>query len=365
MAEGMSGGLSYGAGLGAPTGGMDGGPQFNAKWVKGRSNYYDGNTGHTNDRSVRHYSQNISGWVEGDTAPDQLTWGLRPEQRVTTMTTPYSFQMFSWSTMNYRLKHDPEWRNFYGQFLSAAPLKRDFAFFGVQQSKQTLLNEKSSYNDENNFIIIGRARMPNMWLAATGDTCIGEGASLYVLWRRHEYTGNAATTDAVWDDPDANTPRTRAEILSEAKEAIQSRKRNLAARDDGDMLNVGILKPLEMAVPTKDPLDIDDTVNQPLKPAEGRKKEYYWSIDPFVTYDKQAPSPTLYMGDPLGDPYNHFVGDFDHIGMVTHVLRGDNARTPTNVSRARAALYPATRSKAHLVPYFKLDCVEVMVKMGK
>jgi hypothetical protein len=356
LPEGMTG-LQHGpAGIDPPVAGPDGGFSFNGHWVTpGKADYYDGNVQHTNDRAVRHYSQNVSEWQDGDTVPDQLTWFVRPPHNPLVPGTKVSYKMHCWSDMNRKLKNDPMWRAEFGTCKTAEHFRRTFALMGVQQSKQTILREKNSWNEENNFIILGRARMPNLWLAQSEGYCVGEGASLYVLYRRHRYDGNDAA------DPNGDV-WTGGTVGSKRKE--YEGRPTVGAYAKSNL--VSALPDLELDAPLPTPLkEWEPTAAAKTPAAVAAADEYYWSIDPYVTYTRQPPHPMMYTGDPLGDPDNQFVGDWDHIGTVAHVLRGNNERSARNVTRARNALYPDEPGKDHLVDYFKLDCIEVMVRMGK
>lgn len=387
-------GLTHGASLNPPAGSVagDNGPEWNGSYVRGRSNYYDQGVQFTNGRGVYHRSQDISQWEPADTHQDLPTFAVHPPYVVGVRYR--SLPMYSWPALNYHLKHKREWRQRFGALLDAAALVKTIKYLGVQLQKQGALKSGNALNHENNFCIGGRCRVPNLWLAQQFPRYIGEGCLCYGIWRRYRYHGEEAASPQAWNagalvdtsapffdydamaavDVDGDTemsafglasnesdfqvscePRVRLAShlgadreLTEEEAAYGAEVRNLDLLEDWGSWRKGEtgVRPVVRAPPLAE------------RPASDA---YYWQLDPWVSNDHNEPCTALYRGDPRGDPHNQFRGLPMCFGLVSHVMRGQNERTPQQVGYAREALYPVQRTEDYTRSLAKLDVLELML----
>lgn len=319
----------------------------------------------TNSRGTYHLSQNVADWQPGDTGPDQITFleRLPPFQmNESSNMRDRSYRMYGVSIFNQKMKHDPAWRHKYGSCLHASEILRDFAYIGVQQSRQTLLNHHNTWNEENNFVIDGRCRMPNIWLAqAMGPStrgCVSELNTMYMCLRRHKYEGDEAAQAGAWDSKLSNEHRLLAPIPRAVSNRAPPPPVHSAMTDIADLNSMmDTLVDADMTpLPCKMPLALEQNV------AKSGTGEYYWSWDPWTSHLRENPPVCYYTGCEEG---NLFVGDFIQIGQVTHVSKGMNNRTNSQVTLARKALYPQVRSDAYLKPLHILDEIELSIGTGR
>lgn len=318
----------------------------------------------TNSRASYHLSQNVADWQAGDTGPDQITFleRLLPFQ----MNESYnmrdrSYRMYGLSIFNQRMKHDPTWRHKYGPCLHASEILKDFAYIGVQQSKQTLLNHHNTWNEENNFIIDGRCRMPNIWLAqAMGPAtrgCVSELNTMYICLRRHKYEGDEAAQAGAWDSRISNEHR----LLAPIPRAVSNRAppppshASLTGVSDIEAMLNGIDDVDMTPAPSKEPLSLENTVAK-------STGEYFWQWDVWTSHLRENPPVCYYTGC---EEDNRYVGNYLQVGQIIHVSKGMNNRTNSQVLMARQALYPQVRSEAYLKSLRLLDEIELSVGTGR
>ncbi|MDO9175007.1 MAG: hypothetical protein Q7V62_09390, partial [Actinomycetota bacterium] len=362
---------------------------FNASWARGLthgSHTGDGIVQQTNDRGVYHLAQKTGFWQDGDTCADTITFVQRlPSGATRDNTRLCSRHMFGITEWNRRMKHDARWRAQFGAREDAAAIKTEFGYIGVQQTRQDQLKATGTPLSEVNFIVSGRARVPNIWLAcqsgAGNRKSVSELCVCYIVLTRHAYTSEAAATDA-WTDTSSSrnaadwsvnvsSPFGRMAIDTEAPlraAADKSAQEHAAALLPRALLR-NALERMVLGLPAQTPklvgreaLRVDKV---PVVGAPTKKKEYYWRADPWVSYDRSPPTPAIYCGNPHGDPNNQFVGDYWHIGQVIHLSKGPSNRTPQQLAWARAALYTDVRSAAYELPLRQLDEIELFLGCGK
>lgn len=333
-----------------------------------RNDYYDAGVQNTNGFDTRHVAQNVSQWQEGDTAAGLPTFCERPQpgtqvfnQRV------MAYHMWGVSQFNYMMQHDPAWRRKYGSMLTGAQVMEHFAYQGVQQSQQTLL--QSTWSEENNFYVGGRCRMPNLWLAQKNGPIRGrkpghvnELSHQYLILRRHRYTGALVADPSSW-----NVPAKKRKHVANEEEPQRRAKRATLAEIDEEPVDP-LLEELKKLPPddptlnaskgvqfTADALEFQD-VN------DDKDKQYYWSWDPYVNHVGGPPPPEFYTGDAKGDPHNQYVGAPLHIGCMLHAMKGPQDYTAEQTGLALRALYPKVRNADYLRPLRQLDEMEMMLR---
>ena len=354
-----------------PTGTItgDGGPSFESSYVMGpqHSAYNDQHT--TNGRVTWHMPQKLTDYVPGDTCADALTFALiqgcdDTSQPITAR--QRSHAMFSITTLNRMLKHDPAYRRMYGAHTDAKKVSHAFQFVGVTIT-HTATTESTV---QRTLVPFGRARMPNIWLAqAPGEgvePTVQEGHSLYLLWRRHLYEGNVATTPGLWSQTEASATAS-AHAYQPATRPLQLQPQvphiKPIGKWDNALMTVGAPamtakgESFDGMTASQSAIDGPDTAMPP-----GR--EYYWALEPWTSTMRCPPNPAAYTGDPLGDPFNAFMGGFIQIGQVVHLARGPNNRTPDQVRWAREALFTDVRNDAWFTPFRRLDELEVFIGIG-
>lgn len=392
LAPGMSG-LGSGAGISESMADILpelGGPSARAKYVIGGTDFYDGNVQFTNGFSTHHLSQDVSEWVDGDTGPGQVTFALRPTPSKLANCPPglggmrpndISYKMFGLSMLNFMLK--TEWINQFTDELSGAVVNSHFSYLGVQQSKQTLLKSFSTWNEENNFIILGRATIPDIWLAQRSGRPVGETDYLWLVWRRHVVDPSDPASEQVWKPA---APASKKRALSTGGSGYLAQSKRFRGADDEDALesfmdDEDALKeetdidlphlddeeavPCAEAVPPR-AISVDDdertgTLFDPKElvytPAEKRK--FYWSLDPYVAHGQEGVPMHVLCGT---EPDNRFVGHAISVGTITHVRRGANEPNGSQSAKAVRALYPTSRGKAYHADLFTLDEITVMLR---
>jgi hypothetical protein len=318
----------------------------------------------TNGRATFHLSQNVADWQPGDTGPDQITFLERLPPYLMNESSNMrdrSYRMYGVSIFNQKMKHDPAWRHKYGPCLHASEILKDFAYIGVQQSRQTLLNHHNTWNEENNFVIDGRCRMPNIWLAqAMGPVtkgCVSELNTVYICLRRHKYEGDEAAQAGAWDSRLSNEHR----LLAPVPRAVSNRAppppthQSMTEIGDINTMITGLDDADMTPVPSKEPLALDNVTSKSVG-------EYYWSWDVWTSHLRENPPVCFYTGC---DDDNRYTGDYLQIGIVTHVSKGQNNRSTAQVTLARKALYPQVRSEAYLKQLHLLDELELSVGTGR
>lgn len=390
------------------------GTSVQPQWARGGANAgssnFDQGVQQTNTSTNYHSAQNVLHWRKGDTAAGLPTFQCDPgNTAVRTDLRKMSYVMFGVTALNQMLHYDPEMRRTYGASLHSTELRRAFRYIGMQQHRQTQLDSGVVFNQETNMYIRGRARVPNLWLAASTKMAIAELDVLYLVLRRKRFHAADALRADTWNStaPAAASQRTRKRFGSArpdgpcedetAKRSAYTREevRDARSRQKSDAANIrsNTLFTRETSAPASvranatadvagyayvfsDALagnpapcvvratDALTVASQPDQSAGG-DAEYYWSWDPYVSHDRSPPPVSVYCGDRQGDPNNQFVGDYLHIGQVLHVSKGMNNPTRAQVTLARDALYTKIRSDDYLEPLRLLDEVEIMVRMGR
>lgn len=375
---GLVSGLTYGTGVSAPTGPVaPGGPSMDETPMPGsRADYYDPNVQFTNAWSTRHYAQKTIDWTQGDTFAGLPTFFQRPKDAVN-IPMNVSYRMFGVSQWNQEMANNPHWRKEWGNAPKWKVL-RDWAYVGVQQSKQTLLRDGVQFNEENNFFVHGRVTMPNLALAIAQNACVSEGDRIYMVLRRHEYLGAAAADPATWAMPPrsdplsmvdgaslvADTPVAKAVEAHSRKRAFQAA---MATDLDGSVsLDQCVLAPAgnkQTVDLTSAGVSFEHLSNDPLsaKRAPPAGKEYFWQWHFYTSSNRSPPRVALYCDD--SDPDNTYAGDFIPLGIVTHVI-GPNTRSTSQVNHARKALYPDERGPAYLESLCRLNRITVQLGCG-
>lgn len=371
FAPGIHGGTN-GTTLPLPTEITPGGPSFNARYVSGNTHADvtgDGIVQTTNGRDVYHRSQQTIGYEKGDTCADVVTFAevLHENRRRDNMRTT-SYRMLSWPILNQQLRDNPRLRKELGSILNVNDgVRKKWRYVGVTQTKPDAIGEAGNWTHEVNFIVHGRARIPNLWLAGArsnrlSHASIGELNTLYIVWTRHPYVGEVATEAEFW-----NPTKKRKEIEETDEERLAKKTKLLGELKWDPQTQMKQLGDLEM----QDSQSLADvklhvTATKPLS-AEVAKlpaREFYWRADPYVSYDGSPPPVSVYTGDPLGDRDNQFVGDVEKIGRIIHISKGPNNRTPDQVRLARQALYPDERGTGYFKPLRQLDEIEVFIGFG-
>jgi hypothetical protein len=384
----MSSDRHYGSTVGLPNAGllMPPGSSLNAHWVHGKthSDFFDQGAQFANGTATYHLAQNMSNFSPGDTCKGLPTFVERfPLAEAHDMHRKRSYNMWGLSQLNRRLKYNKSDRLKYGSHprLGIPLFMRDFGYVGVQHLQETDLNR---VNQENNFVVDGRARIPNIWLAQSwGQGVSGAVRETNILWllvRRHRFTDDDVTQPETWNAvvdpyPILSNGVTRASVDRRVPNAV------LKARGAVDVSSSSTYwqKPSQAACtelwrgatdlfadafsPDKTPAIDAVQGGLGLQPDSDK---YYISIDPWVSTNREQPPPWTYTGCVSGgDPNNVYHGDFIHIGLVTHVARGPNNRTAHQTALAREALYPEVRNEEYCHALRQLDELEIMVSDGR
>jgi hypothetical protein len=359
-------------------------------WVKGMTDFYD-NT--TNGTSTYHCSQTLLNHQYGDTGKGQITFGVTPpasqplqmDQRL------HGQDMYGVSILNHLLQHDPSWRRKFGAMRDSAEVMKHFNYKGIQVPEQVDLNSfegfgsSKPYSVENGFVIFGRVRFPNIFLAENKNkpAHVGEGMQAHLLLRRHRYVGDSALREEAWKprDPvlvqqinrDREASISRAAAATAAAANVRPSTTHPPGGPDPDF-DMTHMYP-EFDSETSAPVEL--TTNDGKKGGGGgfgsltkridwcmdggdgdtgeEGQQYYWSFDPYVSELGTNPDPEYYI--------NSFGrGLYINIGMVHHALRGPNNYTPYQAGLAQQALYPAQRNKDYLAALHSLDVIELMVR---
>lgn len=358
-----------GAALGADASGTGG-------WVKGMTDYYD-NT--TNGFSTYHCSQTFRDHQFGDTGKAQFTFGrttpksqkLETDQRLTGQ------DMYGVSILNFLMQHDPRFRRLYGRMRDGAEVMQHWNYKGVQVPEQVGLNSfegtgAKPHASENAFVIFGRVRIPNIFLAENKRRAahVGEGMQAHLILRRHKYVGNQAAQAEAW------TPRDPVMKLNISAGppggptiALRANQQTPIDNPDFDpcMMMPGftadVAEPVIMDDDAKTGFGaqtkrIDWCMDGGNNDADDEPgQEYYWSFDPYVSETGTNPDPEYYV--------NSFGrGLYINVGMIYHALRGPNNYTPEQAAWAQAALYPAQRGRAYLKALNRIDVIELFVRVA-
>jgi hypothetical protein len=355
-----------GASMGVP--GVSGGT---GGYVAGQTSYYDWTT---NGYSTYHCSQSLLDFQPGDTGVEQITFG-RTEASTTLLDSDkrrHGQQMFGLSQWNYMMQHDRLWRKKWGSMRNAIDVMASWNYKGVQRSTQELIGRSkdgsghiTAGTDENVFIIFGRTRMPNIWLAedkVSGH--VGEGMHCHILLRRHRYVADDASRAATWvpRDPEARRQRAMVHEMRAAAAAAPAPPRPVGEGelrfDDTQSMFPSfdaaegqefILKP-EFGEQTRRIDESLDHGNNDDKDEPGT--EYYWSWDPYVSNTGTVPPPELYKN-------HNGTGTYIDIGMMHHSLKGSQNYSPDKCRRAREGIYPTTRGKDYQEAYYSLPAIEI------
>ncbi len=348
-----------------PINGMD----VRSAYVDGHTNYYDSGAQNTNGFQTHHMSISLGdGWKEGDTCKGMPTWVKGPKSVINLNPQITSYCAFSLPMLNHMLKY--EWRDLYGKHLSIQPFLEDWRYVGTQQTKE-LERENGCYSTECNFIIGGRVRQQAFYHANQQPDVsqIANGSQAYVIYTRHEYTGNRVLKSSTWDtavsdscydfdDDDDQDMLDDYQVVSAASE--QSSMPIASELDKAADATFEAAYRAKLAVPAGFSVDKPQYKVQAIKARHDRntRKEYYWSIDPWIAPHGTDPHPSTWTGL---DPDNEFVGDYKYMGLVTHTLGGsDNACTGSVSALARAGLYPKSRGIEYQVAINALPHIELM-----
>jgi len=362
-----------------PTSITENGPSFNAHYVSGNTHsdhYADGGVQDTNGRFTYHVAQGLERYVEGDTHPGELlyTRSLPDNDRYENMR-ERSYDLKGHSELARAMQHDKHNRDTFGSELSVRRMKKEWAYSGVLQTDPSRIGSSNGWNSSVTLIKKGRARMPNIWLAQSRgrgtQASIGELAVLYIVWRRRLYRGDYATSEATWDPTLVSSNAASRREQRKAQEGKSDVRTNLWVSETDEERSKRVVPGDQLArsmtslvcnlvstkVDTTDPLAFKERVVP-------KAKEYYWSPEPYVSYDGSPPPPALYTGDPRGDPDNQFIGDYDAIGQIVHISRGPNNRTPQQIKLARDVIHKDERNTDAWASMHKLDEIEVHLGVG-
>lgn len=359
-----------------PTSFLDG-ATMKSEYVLGpmHSDFYDDGVQNTNGRAVWHVAQNVADFKLGDTAPDLPVFAEIPPNINTVATSSMCmFRMAGITEFNRLMKHNAQYRVKYGDSLTCAQLKKDWPYFGVQQSKQTALTSFGSRVEENNIIIKGRARVPCIWHSQEGARNIRPGDSMYLMYKRFRYNGNMATDSELWKAAPESTISSRKRMRESSSDLdLEARKKDAFATSDTicEEKLAASLWPLETSSRIEDTLSAKSADAFAFKresplvvyPA-GSSGEYYWNIVTYVSIDRKEPDVSMYMGDVQGDPQNQYVGDFNHVGSIIHNSKGDGRRTLTQLRAARKAIYTSERNAEYFGPLRFIDEIELQLGHG-
>lgn len=242
---------------------------------------------------------------------------------------------YSWSMMNYLLG-TPAWRMKYcTNMKNAAELLADWSLYGAMQGDEPkwLEGTRSRMKVFQNFVIGGRVRVPNLWLATTTGRHnrggVKYGHELYMLIvpvemshpleREYEALYGGGTTRRRGDDDDggdeAGAPKRQATgDATQPRPSLASFTRN---------------------------------TNKELP-------NWRWVIIPYFSPTNEAPPPELYTSD------DGHVGAALRIGIVTDKF-GPREVDPHDVNNARDALYPKADSDAYWKPLYSLPELEIQL----
>lgn len=365
-----------------------------------RGAHYDsGGVQHTNGSDNRKYLQDCTNRVPGDTGQGQVAFEHVTTPNDAARAGNFMHQqakvIYSWSTMHYMQKFSAMFRSLYGNDLSVSgvDMEKHFPVLGVQIWNQERLDNSKGileYTDASNFCMSGRVNnVHNVWtLGKPAGTSVAELDVLMGMWRRHPYNGDEAMEDYVWApqpagslvfDVNRNIQR-RSHAIDRLQDAASTRRTQLAT--NVEFLGVhGMVGPdsldklfectveRKVADPNQSIADAVDWSNfgewqnnyrssYDIRTPESAKQEWYWSLDPFVSSDRQPPPFALY-----NSPY--YSGSVVTMGTVIHVTRGDNNVSPATQARAARALFPKTRSRDYLTDLYALDQLELHWNVGK
>jgi hypothetical protein len=365
-----------------------------------RGSHYDsGGVQHTNGSDNRKYLQDCTIRQPGDTGQGQVAF-----EHVETPHDPIrcgnfmhqqAKTIYSWSTLHYMLKYSPTFRYKYGKEIdNGEDMKLHFPVLGVQIWSQDRLDASKGildYTDAPNFCMSGRVNnVPNVWvLGKPTGTSVSELSVLMGMWRRHPYNGDEAMEDYVWAPQPSNSHifdinrniNRRSHALDRVQAATSARtsqiNSNLEFPSTHGLVGQDSMDTLFECMDEKKPADPNQNMSQAMDPLnfnewqsnyrsscydlrtpESANQEWYWSLDPYVSDDRQPPPWALYNAP-------HYSGSYIIMGTVIHVTRGDNNATPATQARAARALYPKTRSRDYLIDLHLLDQLEVHWNVGK
>jgi hypothetical protein len=205
-----------------------------------------------------------------------------------------SYVLFGITEFNRRMKHDYHLRVQYGDHTDATSVMHDWGYVGVQQSRQTLLEKAGHLNEVNNFVIKGRARMPNLWLSQNTKRNIRELDTLYIVLRRRKYDGAEALSASTW----AQTTTRKRKGPDSAADAAFKRRRS----DESQSEMLQPIPPMTLALSS---VDAKTAASVSVKAEDkATSGDYYWNWETWTSIDRSAPHPMHYSGDPQGDPFN-------------------------------------------------------------
>jgi hypothetical protein len=346
--------------------------------VVGQTDYYDSGAQNINGFQTHHMSITLGlGWKEGDTCQGMPTWVKGPKSTTDLVPMITSYQAFSLPMLNFMLKYDPDWRALYGSELSIQPFLNDWRYVGTQQTKELAVNN-GCWSNEINFIIGGRTRQPSFYHAnqQSNVSQFATGSQMYVVYTRHPFTNDRVMNKSTWDqtcssdgfhdDDDGDTvdcdmddrypvyassslitETSNKSLLDLALPATFNNEwQQLLAADFGG----GGVASVQNKIQSLDVTHKRDT-----------QKQYYWSVDPWVSPDGSDPHPSIWNGSLLDDPDNAFEGDYRYLGVQSHTLGGsDNAVTRLDCKTAREAIYPKSRGMDYRVALNMLPYIELM-----
>lgn len=381
FAPGLRGG-STGTTLPLPGAVADGGPQFNARYASGATHADFANDGivqESNGRGVQHMTINPWFYEPGDVVADTPLFIRRKAPGALPDTLKEcSHEMKCFTELVRHLKHDRSARHEVGAHITAKRLLDEWAYVGVLQTKTEELEKTGAPLSDLNMIIHGRARMPNMWLAnetapRTSQCSVRELHSLYMVARRYPYSGERALHEA-WEPQQrrggrkrdrtgeattaaaatAVVPKPVAEPYADQEKKLSEMEAHAATASAQTTLSTASGGKLKWVAGDAPQLTTDNA-----------KQEYYWTLEPYTSYDRSPPPLALYTGDPRGDPNNQFVGDWIYVGQVVHLAKGHNNRTPQQVKWARDAFYTDVRNMDYYPALRKLDEIEVFLQCNR
>jgi hypothetical protein len=266
--------------------------------------------------------------------------------------------------LNYLLREDPEVvAKLSDRF--GMEFDKHWEFWGVLVTKPPRLDDQSDLTPPVlTYVTRGYVEMENVWLACLPSSlsprrCITEGCVLYFIRRRYRKTSAQLLNSAYMNGTaPAQRPNASATAKNKAVAAIPNNK-PVTEADVKQMM-----ASFETEMKSSMGQAFTPVVNEYTRLHEDEKQEeigqFYWQLDPYVSYDGQPPPPHMYISN---DPANPYRGKPYLVGRVLHVY-GSNNQTPEQAQYARDVLYAPERSTRYIESLSQLHRIALLVREG-
>lgn len=227
-----------------------------------------------------------------------------------------SYRMLGVSSLNYKLRYDPDFLDCYGNEPSTLKFQADWAFAGIQQTQPPSQSIGSSSKQLVVTLTVGRrARMYNpftmLGFVSSDRDVVANHDKLYFVMRRYP-------------------------LPDEAKQQFYHGKRIL--EQDNGWRN-------------RDEDHMDVIAEEEEQPKPKKAGQYYWRLDPYVSRNNCVPPLSVYSyaGDSLdfaASSESAWVGCYFYIGLV-HECHGDMSWDGTRAATAKKFLYPESAGEKY------------------